>query len=380
MLGVWVDAFGEGFRTPQEVDDLVRWASEAGLDTLVVQVGRRGDAFANHLPLPRADGDVAPWPFDPLSAVCERAGEVGIGVHAWLGVTPVAQGRDPASRFEPWLSRRHDGQQRDGHGISHLDPGHPEARKFVATCAATIAERYPVAGVCLDRVRYPESERQGAAEWGYNPAALSAYGAARPDPADEAWQSWRRAQVTALVDQTMAAVRAVRGDVEVSTTATCFGGMAGGWTTSRPWIECGQDWRGWLRDRRVDRVLLMNYRGDRDDADLAPASTSVDLTREGAVAQVVGADRLRHRFDEWAALAVAAGGRRVIMGTGLYLADTDHSVELAGHALGLDVDGDRAGGWCGFSYRTPSRAVLVGERPAADERDRLAVGLRRVWA
>lgn len=380
MRGVWVDAFGEGFRSQQEVDDLVVWASEAGLDTLVVQVGRRGDAFANDLPLPRADGDLAPWPFDPLGAVCERAGEVGIGVHAWLGVTPVAQGRDPAPRFEPWLSRRHDGQDRDRHGISHLDPGHPEARRFVATCAATVAERYPVAGVCLDRVRYPESGGEGAAEWGYNPAALATFGVGRPDPADEAWQAWRRDQVTALVDETVAAVRAVRSDVEVSTTAVCFGGLAGGWSTSRPWIECGQDWRGWLQDRRVDRALVMNYRGDRDDADLAPASTTVDLTREGAAAQVVDPDQLRRRFDEWAALAVAAGGRRAVMGTGLYLADTDHSVALVEHVLGLDVDGDRAGGWCGFSYRTPSRAVLIGERLATDERARLAAALRTVWA
>jgi uncharacterized lipoprotein YddW (UPF0748 family) len=380
MRGVWVDAFGEGFRTHREVDELVAWADRAGLDTLVVQVGRRGDAFANDLPLPRADADLAPRPFDPLGAVCERAGELGIGVHAWLGVTPVAQGQNPAPRFEPWLSRRHDGHDRDRHGIAHLDPGHPEARRFVAELAAAVAERYPVAGVCLDRVRYPESDQRGLATWGYNPRALSRYGTGRPDPTDPAWQSWRRNQVTALVDETVTAVRAVRDDVEVSTTATCFGGLTDGWTTSRPWTECGQDWRGWLRDQRVDRVLLMNYRGDRDDADLAPASTTIDLTREGAAAEVVEPDRLRQRFDEWATLAIAAGGRRAVLGTGLYLADTDHNAEVVGHALDLDVDGERAGGWCGYSYRTPSRAVLGGTRPAAHERDRLASALQGVWA
>jgi uncharacterized lipoprotein YddW (UPF0748 family) len=380
VRGVWVDAFGEGLRSPAELDELVAWTGAAALDSLVVQIGRRGDAFANELPLPRADADLAPRPFDPLGELCRRAGEAGIAVHAWLGATPVAQGGAPDARYLPWLSRRHDGQDRDRHGIAHLDPGHPEARRFVAGCAAAVVERYPVAGVCLDRIRYPESDTRGVAEWGYNPAALDALGADRPDPADEAWQAWRRAQVTAMVDDTVAAVRAVRADATVGTTATCFGGLADGWTGSRPWIECGQDWRGWLTDRRVDHVLLMNYRGDRDDADLVPVSEAVDLDREGAVGEVADHDRLRARFDAWAQQGIDAGGPRAVLGTGLYLDEVEEATALVRHALQLEVDGTRAGGWCGYSYRTPSRAVLAGRRPAAGERRRLADALRTVAA
>jgi uncharacterized lipoprotein YddW (UPF0748 family) len=380
VRGVWVDAFGEGLRSPAELDELVTWADQAGVDSLVVQVGRRGDAFANELPLPRADADLAPSPFDPLRELCDRAAAAGIAVHAWLGVTPVAQGRDPDPRFEPWLSVRHDGRDRDRHGIAHLDPGHPEARAFVATCAAAVVERYPVAGVCLDRVRYPESEAAGAAEWGYNPTALAAYGDSRPDPADGAWQAWRREQVTALIDGTVRAVRSVSADAALATTATCFGGLTDGWERSRPWLECGQDWRGWLAAGRVDQVLLMNYRGDRDDADLAEAEDQHGLDREGAVGEVVARDVLLERFDAWARLALAAGGDRVVLGTGLYLDAVEEAVALVRHAVDLEVDGRRAGGWCGYSYRTPSRAVLTGQRAAADERRRLADALQAVVA
>jgi hypothetical protein len=330
-------------------------------------------------------------PFDPLAALCDRAHAAGIAVHAWLGATPVAQGGAVEDRFLPWLSRRVDGADRDRHGIAHLDPGHPGARRFVAGCAAAIASRYPVDGVSLDRVRYPESASRGRAEWGGNAEALARFAAdsgegrpgdeAWPDPSDPAWQAWRRAQVTALVAETVAAVRAVRDDVTVSATGTCFGGLEAGWTSSRPWVECGQDWRGWLADGLLDAVLVMDYRGDADDADLVgDPPPGVDLSAEGAVAQAAPPARLRERFEAWARLAMEAGGSRAVLGTGLYLRDPIAAAAEVRHALSLTADGRRAGGWCGYSYRTPSRSVLDGRRDAAAARADLAVALRDVGA
>jgi hypothetical protein len=385
MRGVWVDAFGAGIRDESEVAELVEWACRAGLDSVVVQIGRRGDALANDLPLPRADADLAPLPFDPLTAVCERAHASGLAVHAWLGATPIAQRGGPDPRFGRWLAQRQDGGTTDRHGVVHLDPGHPEARSFVAGCAAAVADRYPVDGVNLDRVRYPESAGRGRADWGYNDVALTHYAGDtgdtdRPHPEDPSWQAWRRDQVTAMVAETATAVRAAREEVVVSTTGTCFGGLERGWEASRPWIECGQDWPGWMREGLVDRVLVMDYRGDADDADLVPdVPPGADLEAEGAVAALVDPAILRSRFDAWAELAVGAGGARAVLGTGLYLQDTETNLLDVGRAQAVAVEGRAPGGWCGYSYRTPSRRVLRGERSAAAERDRLAAGLPAVW-
>lgn len=386
MRGIWVDAFGEGIRSEAEVAGLVDFAVAAGVDSLVVQVTRRGDALADRLPLPRADAGLSPRPFDPLAAVCERAHEAGLVVHAWLAATPVGQGRTVRAGDREWLCRHVDGRERDRHGIAHLDPGHPDARAFLATCAAAVADRYPVDGVNLDRVRYPESSRRAVAEWGYNPVAVARYrdetGAGGPPEAgDVTWQAWRRTQVTALVVETVQGIRAARDDVVVSTTGVCFGGLEHGWEGSRPWVECGQDWVGWLRHRQVDRVLVMDYRGDADDVDLVgQAPAGADLDEEGAVAILVEPSVLRARFDDWARTAVAAGGQRAVLGTGLYLHDTDDNAALARHALALTVDGQHAGGWCGYSYRTPSRAVLRGRRTAAAERATLTRALHGLAA
>src|SRR5207244_2287286 len=61
LRAVWVDAFHDGFKTPQQVDDLVAWARDANLNALFVQVRRRGDAYYLKSFEPRAeDPDLAP--------------------------------------------------------------------------------------------------------------------------------------------------------------------------------------------------------------------------------------------------------------------------------------------------------------------------------
>ena len=45
LRALWVDAFHEGIRSPKEADELVAAARRANLNTLIVQVRRRGDAL-----------------------------------------------------------------------------------------------------------------------------------------------------------------------------------------------------------------------------------------------------------------------------------------------------------------------------------------------
>lgn len=398
LRAVWADGFGEGLRSPAEIERLVAFAVHAGLTALVVQVTRRGDAMANDLPLPRADADLAAPPFDPLAEVCDRAHAAGLAVHGWLAVTPAGDGPRPPARLAGWLTRRADGAERDANGVWHLDPGLDEVAVHTAELAAALAARYPVDGVSLDRVRYPEGWDGGKdagwdggkdAAWGYHPTALARYAAEAagagpsgtvatgepPSPHDADWQAWRRQRVTALVVDVAAAVRAVRPEVTVSVNGCCFGGLERGWKASRPYTELGQDWVGWLADGVVDRVLAMNYRGDADDADLAGNTPAHALRGEGAVAEVADIHRLRARFDDWARLAVAAGGQRAVVGSGLYLHRVAESAAQAARALTIEAADACSGGWCGFSYRTPSRAVLRGDADPGAEREALAAEL-----
>src|SRR3954465_577706 len=73
LRAVWVDAFHDGFKTPQQVDDLVAWARRANVNALFVQVRRRGDAYYLKSFEPRTeDPDLTPG-FDALQYLLDKA-------------------------------------------------------------------------------------------------------------------------------------------------------------------------------------------------------------------------------------------------------------------------------------------------------------------
>src|ERR687888_437112 len=124
VRAVWIDAFHDGFKSPEQVDQLVGWAREAHVNALFVQVRRRGDAYYLRSAEPRTeDPDLTPG-FDALQYLIDRAhqGPQRLQVHAWLATLPVWNKRatpplDPRHVFnqhgpesdDPWLMLRDDG-------------------------------------------------------------------------------------------------------------------------------------------------------------------------------------------------------------------------------------------------------------------------------
>lgn len=353
LRGLWVDAFGPGFKTPAEVDRLVRDARALGVNALFVQAVRRGDCYCSRSSLPRTeDPDVAPG-FDPLADVVAKARAAGIQVHAWMIANalwrePVPP-QDPAHAFnlhgpnaagrDSWLSVRDDGAVRPGADV-FLDPGHPDVPAYVADAAASLVRNYAVDGVQLDRIRYPDSGDPGfRALWGYNPTALERFARLtgrtdRPAPDDPAWSDWRRAQVTAMVRRVYAAVKRERPEVWVSAAAITYGaGPADrdAFEATRTYTEVLQDWPSWLDEGIVDLVVLMNYK--RDHVPEQAAS-----------------------YDAWNRFAASLGyPGRVATGAALYLNRPGGSVAQLQRALATPG----LAGWVGYSYRAADETAAA---------------------
>ncbi len=399
MRAVYVDAFGEGFRTSNEIADLLSFAVDSELDSIIVQVVRRGDAFANRLPVPRANDDIPDPDFDPLQSLCQESEKCGIDVHAWIAVTPIAVVRSGGpvidaldSSLQSLVCLCRDGGDREPNGVVNLDPGHPETAERCAQIARAIVREYPVAGVSLDRIRYPNAPEPELI-WGYNAVALSRFidaGGTRAQALqmDEFFLQWRRQQVTDLLAHVTQAVRAERPDAHISVNAVCAEGLEYGWQFSRAFRTLGQDWIGWIRDSAVDHVLFMNYRGDSDDADLVSDAYTGDrqeLLREGMVSQFADRTVLNERFRQWNTLARSqkqlegsyvgfeARPAQAVPAIGLYL----NTIEQTRDQLMLSQQSGFQG-FCGFSYRNPSRSVLFGESSVLEERTRLAEVYRSV--
>ncbi len=281
------------------IDALVASARTYGFNTLLVQVRGRGDAYYVSALEPRAEElRGQPATFDPLARVLTAAHDAGLKVHAWVNVSLVASATDlpgapshlvythpewlmvpralaremapvePASpaylgRLARWV-RSQDGEL-EGLYLSPLQPG---AAEHLTAVVSDLAARYPLDGVHLDYIRFPDERfdfsRYAVAAFrtavapGLTAATRRDLDAqaesdplAYPNALPDEWDRFRRSQLSALVMRLRTAVRSRRPDALLSAAVA-------------PDVEDAyarrlQDWRTWLESGLIDAVCPMAY-------------------------------------------------------------------------------------------------------------------------
>lgn len=362
---LWVDAFHEGIRSPQEADALVAAARRANINTLIVQVRRRGDALYTKTIEPALDDPAYDPAFDALAYIVEAGHRAGIQVHAWVNAMPVwrdeAAPKDPrhlfnrhgphASGADNWLTSSPEGNHKFPVGY-FLDPGHPAAAEYLAEIYLGIVRNYPVDGIHFDYIRYPETEERLArgAAVGYNAVALERFRRATgrtdtPAPGDEQWMRWRREQVTNLVRRVSIEAKAINPRIKISAALIPWGEPPSRETDfedSSPMQRVFQNWHQWLHDGLLDLGVPMNY------------ATETDA-------------RVRGWFDGWMRWEKQHGhGRHLAVGLGAYRNTPAHT--LAQIARARTAASGRVIGVSFFSYAVPMppAARENGVNPPAD--------------
>ena len=281
------------------VDRVLAEARAGGFDTLIVQVRGRGDAYYSSR-LEPAPPALAGSAFDPLARLLRGAYQEGLRVHAWVNANlvydPDDPNRDPrhvVQAHPEWLSlpdqlapRAHTrparemvepllaytrARRRSLEGL-YGEPGDPAWRAHVTAVCRDLVRRYPVDGLHLDYIRYPNTD------FGYSVRALDVFrrevnadldGAEverlerrrRQDPLiytrmfPRRWTRFRREAVSRIVEQVAAACRNVRPGIEISAAVFPDPAIARG--------KVLQDWTVWLREGRLDVACPMNYTTDR---------------------------------------------------------------------------------------------------------------------
>ena len=359
LRALWVDAFGPGFKTPKEVDKLVKDARALRLNALFVQVGRRMDCYCNRASVPRsADPKLMPG-FDPLEDIIQKAHKVGIQVHAWMITTSAFNSTEPAlakdhvmnlhglktTGREYWLTTHANGDASAGKDYV-LDPGHPDVADYITNMYSSVVENYDVDGIQFDRVRYPDNGVPPYdAIWGYNPTALEAFKTFSgrtdtPKNTDADWTQWRRDQITNLVKRVYLSVKAIRPSVWVSAATITYKEAPAtleDFAKTRTYSEVLQDWVTWMQTGILDLNIPMNYK------------------RESVKDQATW-------FDGWNRFAVQTKGLgRVAVGTGIFINSLEESLNQLKRAF--QVPG--VSGWVGYSYRTPDQATFDGRKNGA---------------
>ncbi len=312
---------------PGRIDALVTHAREVGATDLFVQVYRSGRAWYD-----ASLADATPYRAivertggDPLRRMLDAAHAAGLRVHAWVNVLSLNQNREaPIVRDlgdEAVLVDRRGRSLLDYPGGElpspdrawyrmgtpglYLDPAAPGVRERLVATFVELVDRYPdLDGLHLDYIRYPgvlpfaPGSRFGVGlDFGYGQASRNRFRAETGlngpygNPADpntspltheNAWDDWRRDQVTALVREIRRAVLANHADLLVSAAVIAY--------ADRAYLSLAQDWRGWIEDGLLDFAVPMIYTLD---------------------------DRLfRYQVESFAALPQHA---RIWMGTGTWL-------------------------------------------------------------
>ncbi len=287
--------------SPEAIRQMVRAAGAGGFNTLVVQVRGRGESYYTGTIEPRAPELTSQPAFDPLATVLEHAHATGIKVHAWVAVNLVSSSVSlPASREHviyrapEWLmvprelaaemkkvdvrspayigrlarwTRAHSAEVE---GL-YTSPVHPGAQSHVAAVVGELVRKYPVDGVHLDYVRFPNES------FDYSPSAIELFKttilpgltdqerraatareildpAAYPNLFPERWDEFRRTGLTELVVKVRTAVKAARPGTIVSAAVVPDAKLA---AQSRL-----QDWRAWLDQSLLDVLCPMAYTTD----------------------------------------------------------------------------------------------------------------------
>jgi uncharacterized lipoprotein YddW (UPF0748 family) len=373
LRAVWVDAFHEGIRSAPEADDLVAAARRANLNTLIVQVRRRGDALYTKGIEPPLDDPTYDPSFDALAYIVDAAHKAGLEVHAWINAMPVwrddAPPADPRHVFnrhgltaagdDNWLTSSPAGNHRFPVGY-FLDPGHPAAAAYLAEIYLNVVRNYAVDGVHFDYVRYPETDERlpRGAGVGYNAVNLARFRRATgrtdtPDPADEAWMQWRRDQVTNLVRRVSIEAKALNPRIRISAALIPWGQPPTGendFENVAPMQRIFQDWHRWLDDGWLDLGIPMNYATETDD-------------------------RVRGWFDGWIHWEKQhQHGRQLAVGLGAYRNTPAHT--LAQIARVRQDDEGRVAGVSFFSYAVPEVPAKV--KPGTDLPAVAVTGIERM--
>ena len=252
------------FSSKEGIDALIDFASQAGINTLFVQVYRENKAWfpsqvADSSSYKKYRNDLSE---DPFARIIREAHRRGIQVHAWLNLLSLGQNQN--SNFlnkygTDVLTRNLKEKKKISDYLIDkqyfLEPGDPRVRKDLSEIVSELLRAYPeLDGIQFDYIRYPDMEPH----YGYTQSNIERFKKATGlkviDEESLIWKEWKRTQVTELLTLLVKTTRALCPGIQVS--------AAGCMPYARAFHEAYQDWPSWINRGLIDFVTLMDYSPD----------------------------------------------------------------------------------------------------------------------
>ncbi len=267
MRAIWVTR-GD-YRSQDDVDQIIANCADAGFNTVIFQVRGNGTAWY--------ESKLEPWAvelggthpgFDPLTRAIEQAREHDVQLHAWVNVMPAWRGTKPPENPDQLYNKKPEWFWYDQHGDRQalssfyvsLNPCLPEVREYLVAVFEDLVARYPVDGLHMDYIRFPNeppaTPRGSGIDYPRDDRTLALYKQATgkaPEDDEQAWDDWRTEQVTQLVRDIDAMIARTRPTAALSASVGSVPTRA---------LHHFQDGRRWMEEGLLDFQVLMNYTDD----------------------------------------------------------------------------------------------------------------------
>jgi uncharacterized lipoprotein YddW (UPF0748 family) len=259
VRGVWLTTFS-GLDWPKSYDtieqqrsliEIIERLHALHFNTIFFQVRSRGDAFYRSSFEPWAreltgvPGTDPGW--DPLAFLLEQAGKRGIEVHAWFNVYKVwGPSLIPYNTRPEHILARSSGWGRLYRGEWWLDPGIPGVHDYLLAVALDLVEKYPLAGIHFDHIRYPGRDFEDS-------ETFALYG----DNGE--LHSWRRDNITRFIREFYELAGSMRPDLKIGSAPIGVYRNVAGFSGSTAFTDYYQDAELWLREGVHDYIVPQIY-------------------------------------------------------------------------------------------------------------------------
>lgn len=266
---MWVTRFD--YQTPEDIERIAEACKLAGCNTILFQVRGNATAFYRSSYEPWAEQFNFTDPgFDPLQKAIEAAHARDLKLHAWVNVVPGWWGNTPPSdpkqlynKKPEWFWYDQAGQRQplaERFYVS-LNPCLPEVREYLVDVIEDVVGRYPIDGVHLDYIRFPNDPIPGVsnpqADYPRDRETLALFQAeanTTPDANPKAWDEWRTEQITKLVRDIRRMVNRSKPYIDLT--------AAVGPVPEKAKNEHFQDVATWVDEGLLDALYPMNYARD----------------------------------------------------------------------------------------------------------------------
>ena len=267
-------------KTEEELAAVFDRLAQAGINTVFLETVNASYPIYPSRIAPQQNPLTTDW--DRLKVAIKLAHERKMELHAWVWIFAAAnQGHNsilklPKNDLGPLLSRHPDWINKSKSGDSFdrgqqykkafIDPGNPEARKYILSILDEIATNYDVDGIQLDYIRYPFQSTNGEHSFGYGKSSrwlFKSHTGVDPitlTPSSPLWPKWvafRVHLIDSFVETASKMLKARKPDLVLSAAVFPY-------PRTERLLKIQQNWEEWGKNNWIDLFAVMTYAMDTD--------------------------------------------------------------------------------------------------------------------